>query len=98
MARPTKLTTSAVSKLEEAFLLGCTDLEACLYAGFSCSALYRHQEKYPEFRERKEVLKSNISMKARKVIYDALERGDTATAQKVLDRKEGTKIAVGAAC
>ena len=53
MARPTKMTGEAVSKLEKAFLMGCTDLEACVYAEISKHCLYRYEEKNPEFRDRK---------------------------------------------
>ena len=94
MGRPTKMTKDALSKLSEAFVWGCTDVEACSNAGISPSALYRYQEKNPEFRERKEVLKSNHAMRARRVISDALDESDLATAHKVIERKEGKKLTV----
>lgn len=89
--RPTVMTDEVLRKLEEAFLLGCTDLEACLVADISKTALYEYQEKHPEFAERKEALKSNPVYKARKVIINALDEGDVLTANKVIERKEGTK-------
>ncbi len=94
--RPSKMTTVTVEKLERAFLLGCTDEEACIAANISKKTLYNYQDKNPEFVHRKEVLKSNPVYRARKVVLDALERGDVATAHKVLDRKEGSKVQLSA--
>ena len=89
--RPTKMDDETIAKLEEAFLLGCTDPEACLAADIHPATLYRYQEEHPEFCERKEMLKSNPVYKARKVIINALDEGDVLTANKVIERKEGTK-------
>jgi hypothetical protein len=92
--RPTVMTPETLSKLEEAFLLGCTDLEACFAADIGETTLYRYIEANPEFRDRKEALKQNPVWKARGVIMDALEAKDVATANKIIDRKEGSKVAV----
>jgi hypothetical protein len=86
------MTPETVQKLEKAFLMGCTDMEACLYADISKTALYAYIEKNPEFHDRKEVLKQNPVMKARQVILGALKEDDVNTANKVIDRKEGTKV------
>ncbi len=74
--------------------MGCTDLEACLAADISKSTLYNYQDAHPEFLERKERLKENPFMLARSVQLDALKEGDRAMANKVLDRKEGSKLAL----
>ena len=92
--RPTVITPEAIRQLESAFLIGCTDLEACLVADISKTAFYAYQAENPEFADRKEVLKSNTVMLARGVILDALQKKDLATAHKVLDRKEGSKVAL----
>lgn len=89
--RPTVMTEDVIRKLEAAFLLGCTDEEACLAADIGKTALYEYQNRNPEFAERKEALKSNPVYKARKVILNALDEGDVLTANKVIERKEGTK-------
>lgn len=94
MARPTKMTASVISKLEHAFSMGCSDLEACMYADISQPTLYRYQESNEKFRERKEVLKSNPIMMARAVLVDALRDGDVNTAHKMIDRKEGSKVSM----
>ena len=90
------MTPEVVTKLEEAFLLGCTDQEACFFAGISRNTMHNYQRENPEFRDRKQVLKSNPVLMARIVIIKALENGDTATANRILDRAEGRKMEVTA--
>ena len=92
--RPTVVTDECIQKLEGAFLMGCTDLEACLLANISKSSLYSYQAANPEFLDRKESLKTNPVMLARGVIIDALKDGDILTANKVIDRKEGSKVKI----
>lgn len=87
VGRPTIMTPDVVNKLEEAFLLGCTDLEACLFADISKQTLYNYQEAHPEFIDRKEKLKENpILLARRSVIKDMQEDGDLAL--KYLERKK----------
>ena len=74
--------------------MGCPDTEACLYANIAPSTMYLYASSNPEFSERKETLKQNPFMKARGVLLDALNDGDISTAHKVIDRKEGSKLAV----
>lgn len=86
--RPTVMTEAVIGKLEEAFAFGSTDLEACFYAGISKDALYDYQVKHPEFTERKEALKDNPAMLARKNVYDALSEGDKDISKWYLERKK----------
>ena len=95
--QPTKMTPETVKVLEEAFMLGCSDQEACFCAGISKQTLYNYQAKHPEYVDRKEVLKQNPFYLARRVTVDALLDNDRAMASKVLDRKEGSKLALTAA-
>ena len=88
IGRPRKIDDLTLHKLKEAFLMGCTDSEACVYAGIVPSTLYNYQSDNPDFLEQKETYKQNPFMKARKVVLDALEAGDIATAHKVLDRRD----------
>lgn len=85
--RPTKMTPETLSKLEQAFLMGCTDLEACLYAYISKSTLYDYQNANPQFLERKESLKQNPVLKARKSVVDSLD-DNPELAMKFLERKK----------
>lgn len=85
--RPTIMTPDIVNKLEQAFSMGCSDIEACLYAGISKQTLYNYQAKNPEFVDRKEQLKEKLVLKARTVIVEALNRKDENTAKWYLERK-----------
>ena len=88
------MTPAVIKKLEEAFLLGCTDREACFFADVSTVTLYKYCNENPEFANRKETLKEKPVFVARKVVMDALQSGDVMTANKLLDRREGSKLAV----
>ena len=85
--RPTVMTPDVVSKLEQAFSMGCSDLEACLFANISKQALYDYQAKYPEFADRKAMLKETLVLKARSVIATSLNNKDENTAKWYLERK-----------
>ncbi len=91
--RPSSVTPETLAKLEQAFSLGCSDLEACIYADVSPSILYRFQEKNPEFRERKEMLKQKLVLKARTVVAEALKNNDENTAKWYLERKARDEFA-----
>ena len=86
--RPTKMTESTVKKLEEAFLMGCTDLEACCYADISKVTLYKYQDDNPEFANRKEVLKKNPFMIARQSVLKGAKK-DLQTARWLVDKEDG---------
>ena len=90
--RPTVMTPESIRLLEEAFLWGCTDLEACCNANISKTSLYKYCEENPEFAERKETLKNQPVMKAKRIVNKALDEDDVFTAHKVIDRKEGIKV------
>ena len=92
--RPTVVTQDVIRKLETAFMVGCTDLEACCAADISSTALYEHCKRFPEFAERKETLKNRPVMKAKMIVDKALDEDDLPTAHKVIDRKEGSKVDV----
>ena len=85
--RPTVMTPETVKKLEDAFIIGCTDEEACFYANISKPTLYDYIKLHPEFSDRKEALKKSPSFKAKKNIVNALEEGDKETSKWYLERK-----------
>lgn len=86
VGRPTIFTPELLQKLEEGFLMGYTDTEACLYAGIAPSSLYNYQNEHKEFLERKEQLKENPRMIAKTTVYNRLSR-DPETAKWYLERK-----------
>ena len=88
VGRPTVMTQARLDKLEEAFAMGCTDLEACFYADISVDALYKYQRENPEYIKRKEALKEQPVLKARKVVVDALDDGDKDMSKWYLERRK----------
>lgn len=87
MGRPTVMTPETIAKLEEAFAWGCTDREACLWAGISEEALYLYQGKNPDFIKRKEALKDTPILDSRATVARAVRR-DPDMAMKYLERKK----------
>lgn len=59
---------NVIAKLEQVFSIGGSDAEACIQAGISLDSLYRYCRKYPEFRNRKELLKEKMVLAARTTI------------------------------
>lgn len=86
--RPTVMTTETINRLEEAFSLGCGDLEACFYANISATALYEYQRANPEFAQRKAILKEKTIFKARAIVEKAIAEGDKDMAKWYLERKK----------
>lgn len=82
-----------VRLLNEAFALGCTDLEACLYADIGKTAFYKYQDSHPEFAERKELLKQRPVLQARDSLIREM-RHDGALALKFLERKKKDEFAL----
>lgn len=93
VGRPTVLTQEAIQKLEHAFSIGATDIEACFYANIGRSTLYAYQKEHPEFLDRKEMLKEKQVLKARTVIVQALQEGDKNIAKWYLERKRKDEFA-----
>lgn len=83
--RKTVMTKVVLGKLEEAFAMGCSDREACLYANINPDTLYSYQQKKPEFSERKKLLKKTPVLKARQTILDSLD--DPKVAMWFLERQ-----------
>lgn len=61
-----------INKLEHAFSIGCSDEEACAYAGISTVTMYKYQNLNPRFIKRKEELKRKPFIKARQTIVTNL--------------------------
>lgn len=87
VGRPTVMTQEVVNKLEYAFSIGCSDLEACFYADISKQTLYNYQAKNPEFIDRKERLKENPTFLARATLVNGV-KSDPDLALKYLERKK----------
>lgn len=87
VGRPPIIDDTKLQKLREAFLMWCTDDEACLYAEIAPATLYNYQNANPDFLEQKEHWKNNPILKARKVVFNKIESGDENTAKWYLERK-----------
>lgn len=87
VGRPTIMTEETIAKLEQAFLIGASDREACLVANINPATLYRYCEENPEFSERKEILKDTPKYTARTNIINALNDGDKDTSKWYAERK-----------
>jgi len=90
--RPQTITQSVVNKLETAFALGCTDIEACVYSGISKQTLYNYQAKHEKFLDRKELLKQTPILLARTSVVQNLKK-DPNLALKFLERKKKDEFA-----
>ena len=81
VGRKPKITQYTLGKLREAFLLGCSDVEACFYAEIHPDTLYDYQKKNPEYTEQKKLLKSNPILLARRTVVDGLKTDATMNAR-----------------
>lgn len=85
---PPKIVAEVITKLEYAFSIGCSDKEACLFAGVAPATLYNYQLKHPEFVERKDLLKKALCLEARQVVADKIKKNrDIDTAKWYCERK-----------
>jgi hypothetical protein len=86
--RPTNMTENTVNKLEYAFSIGCTDLQACIYAGISKQTLYNYQDKTPGFVDRKQLLKENPVLLAKENVMLALKEKNISISTWLLERRD----------
>lgn len=86
--RPTVMTPDVVRKLEQAFSIGCSDREACLFADISTAALYDFCNLNEDFSERKEMLKETPTLYARlNVVRGIVAHGNRDDSWAYLTRK-----------
>lgn len=87
VGRPIVMTEEVLRKLEDAFLRGLSDRQACLQASVRPSTFYDYCKLHPDFSERKELLKEQPKIKAKLIISDKLDEGDVEMARWYLERK-----------
>lgn len=78
IGRPSEMTDETLAQLREAFLMGATDEEACVYADIHPATLYRYQQDNPDYCEEKKAWKQNPVMKARRTVVDSLDKLENA--------------------
>lgn len=86
--RPTVMTDETLLKLEEGFMKGLSDRQACLYADIAESVLYNYQNAHPGYAERKHALKEHIKMRARLVLNEAIQGNDLETSKWLLSKRD----------
>jgi hypothetical protein len=86
--RPTVMTSENIAKLEEAFLNGGTDSEACFIAGIGTTAFYDYCKENPDFTERKEALKQMVKYQAKKNVVEAINGGSLSLSQWFLEKRD----------
>ena len=82
-----KQTSEVITKLEYAFSMGCTVVDACTIGGIGETTYYRWCGEDEALRGRFQLLQGTQILKARVIIDDALNSGDLATAKWLLERK-----------
>lgn len=86
--RKPKITPAVLQDLCLAFSIGCTDEQACMYAGIGTSTLYNYQNANEEFVERKRQLKESVVIMSKMAVYESVKKGNLWTAQWLLERLE----------
>lgn len=85
MVRPSIVTPAVQEKLKQAYLIGCTNIEAMFAAGISKTTLYKFFVDNPEFKEKVDIWKANPVFQARTTVMKAIKT-DPDLAFKVLER------------
>lgn len=88
IGRPTVMTAETIAKLEDGFIKGLGDVEACLYADIGVRTLYDFCEAHPDFSHRKEQLKDSVKMRARLNVAEGIQKGDKLLSQWYLERRD----------
>lgn len=84
---PPELSPQKIERLEDGFLDGLNDREACLYAGVCKTDLYYYQEVNPDFAERKELLRNNNTIIGKKHLSTNIRGGDINSIKFWLERR-----------
>jgi DNA-binding XRE family transcriptional regulator len=84
--RPTKFNDIVVQKLEEAFSIGASIPEACMYANISKQTYYNWEKENKELFDRFDELKQKPIIKARRAVVNGLD--DPEFALKYLSKKK----------
>lgn len=98
MAAPKKITSTVWSVLEDAFMLGLSNEEACLRAGITRQTLRNYFKEHPDKEERKELLKNNVKMHAKiNIANKIIKQNDIELSKYYLEKKDkefSTKVKV----
>ncbi|MFA5934581.1 MAG: hypothetical protein WC827_01705 [Candidatus Paceibacterota bacterium] len=90
IGRPTfdgKNESEVVAKLQYAFSIGAKVSEACCFAGISKDSFHRYCKRYPEFRDKIELLQNTPIFISRVIIYNAILNNDLKISKWYLEKK-----------
>lgn len=76
-----------VAKLQFAFSVDASVKEACYFADISTDSFYRYCKKYPEFRNKIELLRSTLPFLAKVGIYNAIVNQNLKVIKWYLERR-----------
>lgn len=82
------MTEETIKKLEDGFIQGLSDREASLYANITPQTLYNYCKEYPDFLERKELLKESVKLRAKQNVAGGINKGDKPLSQWYLERRD----------
>lgn len=89
--RPEGITLEKEDRIMAFFKMGLNDEEVCEQVGISPASLYAHQNRHPDFQEKKRLAKTNLVARARRELFSGLQSEDEKirvdTAKWVLERK-----------
>ena len=80
--RPTRLTDEVLKKLEDAFKVGASISQACIYAGISQQDYFNWIKKYERFFERMEGFKNFPYVFSKEAIFKAINSKDPNVSAK----------------
>ena len=81
------VTKDVLFRLEDGFMRGLNQREACVYANISPQTLQNFIKIAPMFKDRIKELKAAIFMKAKLNIYDAIDNGCMRTSTWFLEKR-----------
>lgn len=85
--KKTNFAPRVLRELEDAFLDGMNNREACFIADISERAFYEVLQNNPELAQRFDLLKENLKVQSKKVIAKAIKNDDKQQANWYLERK-----------
>lgn len=88
IGRRSSVTKEVIKRLEEAFMYGFSDNQACVYASVSRTAFYRFLSKNEPIRDRFKALKRHVRLQARFNVAKAIEAGDLEVSRWYLERRD----------
>lgn len=91
--RPSKYEAAKVSKLEAAFHNSFTVEQACLYAGIGKKTFFNWLEKKPGFLHRMTKAREHPNLRAKEVVINSINNGNSTDAKWWLERKQRDEFA-----